>query len=124
MSSSRRSPELPLYYTTNSHFFHTAHTLNVAAGEIYRFEGRSRLLRFAEPDPARRTANMAILRIRGFSAGDGQKVWVRMGEQWQDWCLDYVVPNGASYVAFFLSPAVYWEPHDLLVDFLRIHRIA
>jgi len=100
-------------------------TLNVSGGEVYRFEGRSRLLRFAEPDPARRTANMAILRIRGYGGGaPGQDAWVRMGEQWQDWYLDYVVPDGEFYITFFLLPATSWEPHDLLIDFMRIHRIA
>jgi len=98
---------------------------NVAAGEVYRFEGRTRLLRFTEPDPAQRGSNMAILRVRGFgTANVGQQVTVRLGEQWQDWYFDYVVPTAEFAVTFFLLPATNWEQYDMLVDFVRIHRIG
>jgi hypothetical protein len=96
---------------------------NITAGEVYRFEGRTRLLRFAEPDPALRGPNMAILRVRGFgTANVGQQITVRLGDQWQDWYFDYVVPATEIQVTFFLLPQTNWDPYDFLVDFVRIHR--
>ncbi len=112
-------------FTDNVSTASFSNSLSVTAGETYRLEGRTRLLAFDQPTQSSRVdGDMAMLRVRFWDGTTGFETNVRQGDQWQDWYYDVIVPAGKTSITVMLICRTNWEAFDMLVDFVRGHKIS